>query len=459
MVELLFSALFFLATLPIALLILRGAGAFFLAPVISAVLAIFAAVIHVLTDVPLAILWGAGALLGASGLLLASPRNRIFQNLLALKDSRQQSLLWIYLGFVALSSLATPAPVGWDARSMWFAIPSWLNGPAEFYITGQSASYTGWPEYPFFSPATLATIWQLLGIDEDLWLASRVSGAMGITMAALAAWLIVDRYASRCSTLWTSVIFASAVATSFFLADGTLNNGYQDAMQGLSVSALLAGILWALKKQPHTGLVLVSVLALAASNVKQEGFWFTLGVMILGLGLHAFNNSYLISLSLIAPLAFRLVWGWFGSVVGMPESGSTQGMGERAPELLDASSTAWSVIGKIMSVWFPQYHLGWVTIAIASAIALFLISARELGWRRLLEPLVLVGSVMGIYVVILVTYAIGASREAIDWWLGTSYTRITATPVALALLGLLIVSAKAAPEAKTVVTKSRTKKR
>ncbi len=459
MVEFLISALFFLVALPVALLILRGAGAFLLAPVISAVLAVVSAVIHVLVDLPLAMLWGGGVLLGSFGLLFPATRKRMLENLLALKESRQKSIIGIYLGFIALSSIATPAPVGWDARSMWFAIPSWLNGPAEYYITGQSAAYTGWPEYPFFSPATFATIWQILGIDEDLWLASRVSGAMGITLAALAVWLILDRYASRSSTLWTSVIFTSAIATSFFLADGTLNNGYQDAMQGLSIAALLAGILWALKQQPHTGVALVSVLALAASNVKQEGFWFTLGVMILGLGLHAFNKSYLISLSLIAPLAFRAIWGWFGSVVGMPESGSTQGMGERAPELLDSSSTAWSVIGKIMSGWFSQYHLGWVVIAIASAIALFLISAKDLGWKRLLEPLVLFGSVIGIFVVVLITYAIGSSREAIDWWLGTSYTRITATPVALAILGLVIVSAKAAPEAKTVATKPRTKMR
>lgn len=459
MVELLISLFFFVATLPLALLIIRGSGAFFLATVISAVLAVFAAVIHVLADVPISMPWGAGVLLGALGLAFSPTRNRIVQNLLAIKESSQQVMLGIYLGFVTLSSLATPAPVGWDARSMWFAIPSWLNGPAEFYITGQSAAYTGWPEYPFFSPATFATIWQLLGIDEDLWLASRVSGAMGISLAALAAWLIVDRYASRSSSIWISLIFASSVATSFFLADGTLNNGYQDAMQGLSIAALLAAILWSLKQNPPIGIALVSVLALAASNVKQEGFWFTLGVMILGLVLHALNKSFLISVTLLAPLTFKALWVWFGSVVGMPESGSTQGMGERAPELFDTSSTAWNVIGKILGGWFPQYHLGWVTVALAAAIALFAIASKDLGWKRALEPLVLVGSVLGIFVVILVTYAIGASRESIDWWLGTSYTRITATPVALALLALVIVSAQAAPVAKSVQSKSKAKKR
>jgi hypothetical protein len=66
---------------------------------------------------------------------------------------------------------------------------------------------------------------------------------------------------------------------------------------------------------------------------------------------------------------------------------------------------------------------------------------------------------LGVLTIIFVTYSLGDSREQIDWWLGTSYSRITAsfksvvwtTVFALVLLNL---PAKNLPE-KRAFTKAK----
>jgi len=54
------------------------------------------------------------------------------------------------------------------------------------------------------------------------------------------------------------------------------------------------------------------------------------------------------------------------------------------------------------------------------------------------------------------TYALGQSG-GLEWWLGTSYTSITATFELLSLLAILIAVLVAMPEAKRVVVAQRPK--
>ncbi len=426
---------------PLASLVISGAGAFFFAPIVAGVVAVFSSILHVLFDVPLTVFWLCG--LAASTVVTFAVRSLRERSLKSLSLAWTSVIDRIGLAIAAVATLAslasTPPPLGWDARSMWFAIPSWLNGPAEQYLTAQAGgAQTGWAEYPLFGPGSFATVWQLSGVLEDLWQASRLAGVMAVMAAALAAYLLLQEF-GRDKNIWLAgTTFAGYVLAAFFLADGTINNGYMDALQGLLVAATLAAALSFDKSKAVSGLAVISIISVAAAATKQEGFWFTLGVILLGVFFHGFQKAFVFFAATVPILMYQVVWGLFGNATGMSESASTAGIGDKAPELLSPGSTAMVVISKIFMDWFsPQYLLP-IIIFVFAAITFGFSSQSKLS-ARLGSIMLAAGSVLGVTVVIFITYALGGSRDSIDWWLGTSYTRIMSTPMALGWL--VIVSA------------------
>ena len=440
MIEILAAPLFLFAFAPLSFLIARGSAGVFLAPVISTVVAVYAAILHVLIDTPILWIWLAvGLIANALALAIPAARQRVLRNVLELKSPSDYWLL-IVASLAGLASLGTtPPPLGWDARSMWFAIPSWLNGPSEQYLTAQlGGAQTGWPEYPFFGPASFATLWQLMGVDEDLWASSRLSGLLAISLGALAVAIVISRFASD-RVMWVKpVVMFGFLLSLFFVADGYINNGYQDVMQGAAIALVLAAVLSYNSEARASSFAVLATAALAAINIKQEGFWFTVAILLLGSLYWALKKDFWFSLALIPAVAGKVIWDVFGAIVQMPASGSTDGMFGRLPEFLQRESTANQVLAKVLGEWFPQLHLG-LMVALVAGAALLAVSG-----FRIEGPLIGVSG-LALYVIPLVTYALGNSRDSIDWWLGTSYTRITASFTITVFLTLVIVALANAP--------------
>ena len=440
MIEILAAPLFLFAFAPISFLIVKGAAGVFLAPVISAVVAVYGAMIHVLLDIPILWIWFATALIG-NALVIGVPaaKHRASRNVLELKSQGEYWLL-IVSSLAGLAALATtPPPLGWDARSMWFAIPSWLNGPSEQYLTAQlGGAQTGWPEYPFFGPASFVTLWQLMGVDENLWAASRLSGLLAISLGALAVAILITRLASS-RVMWVKpVAMFGFLLSMFFVADGYINNGYQDVMQGAAIAAVLATVLGYNSNAKLSSFALLAISSLAAINVKQEGFWFTVAILLLGCIYWALKRDFWFFLALLPAVAGKVAWDVFGAIVQMPASGSTDGMFGRIPEFFQGDSVANQILQKVMGQWFPPLHLGLMALLLTAAVGLWI--------TRLRFEAILMGlATLALFAIPVVTYALGSSRHSIDWWLGTSYTRITASFTISVFLTLVVLALLNAP--------------
>jgi len=435
-------------------------GAFFLAPVLSGVAAVFSSMLHVIIDVPILLIWAFFTILFISTVVL-SPKLRVvsIENLVGIVRSRIDLMfLLIFSAGSAAALISTPAPLGWDARSMWFAIPSYLNGPAEQYLTAQAGgAQTGWVDYPLFGPGSLATVWQLMGVSENLWSGSRLYGLIGISLVALVGYLLFTKYGSDKNIYFVAIGFSGLVSAGFFVGGG-INTGYMDTIQGLLVAATLASCLIWSRESLLRSTALVGIVSIAAMSAKQEGFWFALLVLSVTAVFYFPNRQFWFLLAILPLTASRLFWVSFSDYVNMPESGSTGGLIARMPELLDPYSLAWEIIPKILFDWFVPQN-GKLFIIFVLAVAALLVANRTSSIRAKYLDVNLYFMVgLGILTIIFLTYSLGDSRGQIDWWLGTSYSRITASFksvvwTSLFALVLLNLPAKYLPKKKGLTKK------
>jgi hypothetical protein len=194
-------------------------------------------------------------------------------------------------------------------------------------------------------------------------------------------------------------------------------------------------------------------------SAKQEGFWFVLFILLVTSVFYLPKRQFWFPLSLVPLAAIRLLWVSFSDYVNMPESGSTSGLIARIPELLDQNSLAWEIIPKIIFNWFIPQNGAFFAILLVAVAALLVANRTSYIMATSLDVFLYLMVGLGVLTIIFVTYSLGDSREQIDWWLGTSYSRITAsfksvvwtTVFALVLLNL---PAKNLPE-KRAFTKAK----
>ena len=436
-------------------------GAFFLAPVLSGVAAVFSSMLHVIIDLPVLMIWAFFTILSIS-IVVLSPKLRVvsIENLVGIMRSRIDLMfLLIFSAGSAAALISTPAPLGWDARSMWFAIPSYLNGSAEQYLTAQAGgAQTGWVDYPLFGPGSLATVWQLMGVSENLWSGSRLYALIGISLAALVGYLLFTKYGADKNISFVAIAFSGLVLAGFFIGGG-INTGYMDTIQGLLVAATLASCLLWSRESLVRSTALIGIISIAAMSAKQEGFWFVLFILLVTSVFYLPKRQFWFPLSLVPFAASRLFWVSFSDYVNMPESGSTSGLIARIPELLDQNSLAWEIMPKIIFNWFVPHNGAFFAILLLAVAALSVANRTSNIMATSLDVFLYLMVGLGVLTIIFVTYSLGDSREQIDWWLGTSYSRITAsfksvvwtTVFALVLLNL---PAKHLPE-KRAFTKAK----
>lgn len=437
----------FLAFLPLAALLNNGAFAYLVSPLLATASALLSGFVHILFDIPIWTVWLVLAALQSALFLVESLRDRIVANLkVAQSDLYSVGVLGLAALLSVMAAVSTPAPLAWDARSIWFHHAKWLNGPAEYFLEAQFLPAGNWPDYPFTGPALMTLSWQLSGGNENFWLASRISGVLVILVGLLAVFVLANHLAPKAHfalKIGVAVIFASSLT---LLADGYYNAGYQDTLQAALVGLLFALVL-AMKNSRWGDLVLPTVVFILASNIKQEGFWFATGVLVLALLVQSIQRNFITLALLAVPVIVRIGWSWFQDHIGMPDNGHTAEVIERFPLLFSGDSEVATNLQLVFTNGIQPRSMSYILLVALSAIVLVILGRGEGFVSRIPVSLAAMLAPYGVLAVAVVTYVLGQSG-GLEWWLGTSYTRITATFELLSLVALLITVFSLLPEAK-----------
>jgi hypothetical protein len=410
----------------IALVIRSGFSLLPTAVLISGGLALIAGILHILIDVPVLALWWVFVLGGTLALLsFKKTRQRIVSNLKTRWKSADYMFFGITVAVVSLYSFRIPAPVGWDARSIWFFHASWLTGPAKDYIDGFSMGLI-WPDYPILGPSSIALVWGHLG-GENLPVGSFIILILSLAALTLCAYYLQSAFSNSVSIGVRLGIFSLLLLAGATLANGMIATGYQDVLQAALIGLLISGLLASHHRQAGPGdMALLGVWAFLAVNVKQEGFWFAV-VILAAYYVASFRQiKFLDFLPLFGAIAGKLSWWAVLQINDAPDSGSTGGLFQRLPELLDFESTGWSLIGDVMQLNGWGYFTPLLLILALAVVGPILLKRAEPG--SVAMPIFFLLSWLGLVALIVLTYALGDSRNDLEWWLGTSFSRIVATP-------------------------------
>ena len=430
MLDIISVLVFSLINLPLSMYLLRNSAAIYLSPLVGSFFGLISAFVHLMVSLPISIVWLAVSV-GINVAFVALNRTRaiVVQGLRAWWfDVGSRTRTGLVAIFAVVAWVTTPAPLGWDARSMWFAAGSWLQGPPIYYFEAMFLEMAGWRDYPLAGPASMATVWELSGITEHFVLGGRLMGILTVIGFALAAELVILSRGSNLNKYLSGGAYFLFLSSALFVADGMLNTGYMDTFQG-AVLLGLAGVLVMLasNRESELRLVLVAcVLAVLGSNIKQEGMWFALALVLpITLVMLAQKRPMVLIVSL-AILLQRLMWGLFGDWVAMPSSASTASMLKNAPELFTGASQAWDGIRTTIDLYvMPQSSA--LVVLLVLGVAGILFSVEWSKSQRVLISSSLFVSGLGILFIVLMTYALGDVRDSLEWWLGTSYSRVTAT--------------------------------
>jgi hypothetical protein len=441
----------FAAFLPASALLMRGAGAYLLAPVISIVASLIATFIHILLDIPIMWGWLVLVILQVGLLVVPSLRRQLIANL---KISKTDTWGISALSVSAIASLgaviSTPAPLAWDARSIWFHHALWLNGPALYFWEAQFLPVGNWPDYPFTGPGLMALLWQLTGGGSDLWLASSVIGVSVVMVATLTGFLLGQKFAPKAHWAFKTLGLLVFVTAVTFLADGYYNAGYQDTFQAVAVGLVLALVLNLDKQDAWKSLIPAAIAFILAANIKQEGFWFAFGVLVLGLVVQAMQRNWKSLLLIPFALAIRAGWSLFQDYLGMPDNGHTSEVVARIPALLTGDKAVYDNLAMVANLGIGPRSGGYLALVVLAGILIAVFYRPSSLAIRVVTPIVTLSAPIGVLAVAVLTYALGQSG-GLEWWLGTSYTRITATFELLALFAVLSAAFALLPETKPKV--------
>lgn len=425
MIDFILVTLLFSFSLPISALLLTGPRAFYFAAPLTLCVAVIAGFGHVLFDIPIVIFWALLLLLpGIAVLALPTTRERIRATLNILRYPMADRInLGISYVAMFLVSVSVQPPLRWDARSIWFHHASWLDGPAKYFIEAQFLPAGSWPDYPFAGPALMALTWQTTFSGENLWLATRVIAIAVISTAAFVSQSIVEKYGISRHWLLKSSVFIALMSSSTLIADGYFNAGYQDTLLAVSTVALLFSILIDSRSKAES-IGVPAILFLAASNIKQEGFWFALGTVLVTVFALLIQKRFAPLLLVPIALASRLVWSAFSTAVDMPDNSHTSLVLERVPELLDSGSVWSAKFAEVVGTWVIPKSVPYLLLAVLVSLA-FLVSEMDKK-QKIATALVTLAVPIGLLFTSIVTYSLGETHD-LQWWLGTSYTRVTST--------------------------------
>lgn len=423
--------LFVSIPLPIAFLFRGRAEALLISPLIGLAVAYMAGMLHLFFDIPIVVAWLL-LILGAYAFTLRSkPRRKlIVENWKRPLKSHDYTIIIVGALFVFGFIWKIPPPLGWDARSIWLFIASWLIEDSQTYVQAQQMPGVLQPGYPFGAPAAIAVAWQLHGGVENLWSGVRLIALLTLSASLLTVKTFLNHLATNFSIGFQALITLIVTPILFLVYAGFSRNGYMDPLVAnlIALASICMFILIqnnSLTRDERRWLLTLSGLSLfCASSVKQEGFWFSL-ILLISFAFVDNKSTRRTKLTLsLFPISSFLIWKSSMLAVGSTVEGDGASILSNISEIFDPSSEAWKNYGTIIDRYFDDYFL-LPTPLIGIFVFTMLLGIISIQRRTNLRLLIFATFVwFGNWLIIFAPYMLGKTRGWIDGWLASSFDRI-----------------------------------
>lgn len=432
-----FLVFLFVPSIP-CLYVVRLPYALSIGPLASAVTASFAAIVVTWIPVPIVSIW---LTIWLTVLIVVlsrhSLRKRIVENARQPINVFETLCSSISVVFLLIVVSRVPAPLAWDARSIWLFHASWFSAPLQDLQAAFSLKSLTWshPDYPPLGPGSIATLWQLSGNQEHLRSGVVLLTALPIFTLNVAVLRLGGILKSMTTRASGSLFFVALLPIFASMAGGLIDKGYMDIVQAAAVLLVAALLLERLIVGPSTELrFLLIISCLFASLAKQEGTWFVI-VCLLALALT--DRSHIkLTLGISAVIAIPAVmWNYTVNHFGYEEGSDASGIGSRLGELLSVDSEGFKNVGKIIGQYFFSDFL---PMTFLLAVALVLILGHSALVEKARVAVFISACWSGHSALIVLTYSLGETRSRLDWWLSTSFTRIASNSWAIVALSLCL---------------------
>lgn len=428
-----FLQIFLFASIPIPIaLLFRGrAEALLISPLVGLATSYVSGILHLFLNIPTVVAWLV-IILSSYLLILRSKtsRKQIAENWKRPLESVDYTIVIVGLVFVLGFIWRIPPPLGWDARSIWLFIASWLIEDSQVYVQAHQMIGAGWAAYPFGVPASMAVAWQLYGGVENLWSGVQLVAVLTLSASLLTVKTLLNHLLTSFSIGYQMILSIIITPVFFLVYGGFARNGYMDPLLAnlIALTSVCMFILIrsdALTRDERRWLITLSGLSLfCATSVKQEGFWFSSTLLFAYILVDKKSTRRLklalMSLSLIS----FLIWKSTMVAVGSTQPSVMSDLTSNFSEIFDLRSEAWKIYGTIIDTYFDAYLF--VPTPLVSifmfTVLLAIISISRKSNVGLLFFATFVW--LGNWLIIFATYMFGIHRVQTDAWLASSFDRI-----------------------------------
>ncbi len=432
MINSFFQILLFVSIpIPIALLLRGRSEALLISPLVGLAIAPVAGMLHLIFDVPIVFAW-LFLILGTYIWILRSKslRRRVFEN--SKQPLEALDYIVIIVGAVCVIGFIwrIPPPLGWDARSIWLFLASWLIENSQVYVQAQQMPGVLHPGYPFGVPASIAVAWQLFGGVENLWSGVRLIAALTLCASLLTVKTLLNHLSTSVSTGFQVIVTLILTPVLFLVYGGFSRNGYMDPLLANLIALAAVSLMLVIQNKTLTSeerkwlFTLTGLSLFCATSVKQEGIWFGL-MLLIAYVLVDRSSSLRLKVGLfLFPFTSFMIWKVSMFVVGSTEKGDASGIASRLPEVLDSRSDAWSNYGIIIDRYFDSY-LFIPTPLISIFVFTVILAIVSVGRKSNIGLLAFATFAwLGNWLIILAPYMFGNLRTWLDGWLASSFDRI-----------------------------------
>jgi len=423
--------LFVSIPVPIALLFRGRAEALLISPLIGLATAYVSGMLHLFLNTPTVVAWLV-IILSAYVLILRSKplRSLLVENWKSPLVTLDYTIIIVGFVFVLGFIWRIPPPLGWDARSIWLFLASWLIEDSRVYEHAQQMPGVLHPGYPFGVPASIAVAWQLSGGVENLWSGVRLVAVLTLSVSLLTVKTLVNYLGKNVSNGYQVLVTLFMTPVLFLVYAGFARNGYVDPLLANLIALASVCMLTLIQNNALTPdarrwlLALSGISLFCATSAKQEGFWFSLMLVISYILVDKKSTSRMKLALASFPLTSFLIWKASMLAVGSSEKGSASGITTKIPEIFDPTSEARKIYGTIIERYFDAYlFVPTPLISIfALTVSLAMISIVRKANIRLLFFATFVW--FGNWSIIFAPYMFGNLRYWIDGWLASSFDRI-----------------------------------
>ena len=373
----------------------------------------------------------------ALSIVLTPRTRRIFrQNTSRQEWQKTQDYFLIGLGLYFLTSYLIPPVIGWDARSIWLLHAKWLqvHGMYEIFQI-QPVNIFSHPDYPIAGSSTLSRF-----LDKSNQYMNYGSAIRGIAFVSFCLKFYVAYFISReyQGTFNFRRLLLVASFSSFLILDNGygLSSGYMDEILSISVVAIAIIFIRSFKERlQRSDKLFLAMIGIYLVGLKQEG--------VVSLGILYFSwfvaNSRQIKkcaqlLKWMVPgVGVWLSWILYLRINKIPLTSDASGILEN----LAPSKTNLSTGTDTLITYFQLGGFHEVCLALVVCLGIFLLMKSKTNFETQ-KSLFFITAIVTHEILLILVYCFGSSRLSIEWWMTTSFSRITSTAHALMILGVLL---------------------